>query len=189
MCTFKIVRIIAITLFFSILILVSCKDKDRFATKIKTLDSLHAELDKKTAVFLSLDSQKINTYLKKQQQNMKLLADSLKDTLSVSYFTALTQYKKCEAPFQFLNENYKSILNESLLSKEQLKKLSADLKNDAMEDELVYEYFIIEKMEAEKMSETLTSNYKLAKQTTDTFQKYNEKIEQLIHAIQNKIPY
>ena len=39
------------------------------------------------------------------------------------------------------------------------------------------------------MSETLTSNYNLAKQSTDTFQKYNEKIEQLIHAIQNKIPY
>jgi hypothetical protein len=183
------VRIFSLIALSSLLILVSCKEKDRFAAKIKTLDSLHVELDKKTAVFLSLDSQRINFYLKRQQQNMKLLSDSLKDTLSVNYFNVLTQYKKCEAPLQFLNENYKSILNESLLSKEQLKKLSVDLKNDAIEDELVYEYFIIEKMEAEKMSETLTANYNLAKQSTDTFQKYNEKIEQLIHAIQNKIPY
>jgi len=183
------VRIISILLLCTLLVLVSCKDKDRFAAKIKTLDSLHTELDKKTAVFLSIDSQKINSYLKKQQHNMKLLSDSLKDTLSVNYFVTLTQYKKCEAPLQFLNENYKSILNESLLSKEQLKKLSTDLKNDAMDDEFVYEYFIIEKMEAEKMSISLSANYILAKQTTDTFQKYNEKIEQLINAIKNKNPY
>ncbi len=176
-------------LIFGQLLLTSCKDKDRFASKIKTLDSLHIELDKKTAVFLSLDSQKIKSYYNKHQVNMQLLADSLKDTLSITYLNILTQYKNCESPLQFLKENYKSILNESLLSKDQLKKLSDDLKNEAIEDEFVFEYYIIEKMEAEKMSEALSSNYELAKQTTDTFLKYNEKIEQLIYAIKHKNSY
>jgi hypothetical protein len=164
--------------------LCSCKDKDRFANKIKTLDSLHNVIEKKITDFTSIDTIKLDSYLNDYYNNLKLLSDSLKDTLSINYLMVFNQCNSCEAPLKFIIENYKSILNESILSKQQLKKLSGDLKNGSIEDELVFEYYSIEKMEAEKMSEALSSNYNLAKETSDTFLKYNKKIQLLIHAIE-----
>jgi hypothetical protein len=176
------------TLIVLIFVLCSCKDKDRFANKIKTIDSLHTLIEKKITDFKSIDTLKLNSCLNEYYSNLKLISDSLKDTLSINYLEVFNKYKSCEAPMQFITENYKSILNESLLSKQQLKKLSDDLKNDVIEDEFVFEYFSIEKMEAEKMSEALSSNYNLAKETSDTFLKYNKKIQLLIRAIETQKP-
>ena len=181
-------KFLSFILLNGIFILYSCKDKDRFAGKIKSLDSLQLEIERKITDFSTLDTAKLNASLLEYYSNIKLLSDSLKDTLSMDYLQTLNQYKSCEAPLQFLTENYRSILNESLLSKVQLKKLSTDLKNDAIEDELVFEYYSIEKNEAEKMSAVLSSNFKLAKSTSDTFVKYNKKIQQLIHAIETQTP-
>ena len=59
-------------------------------------------------------------------------------------------------------------------------RLSNALK-DLIEDELAFEYFTIEKIEAQKMSTALESNHKLAKQTLDTLQKYTSIIDKLIN--------
>ncbi len=186
--TLKTVRFKISTLIVLIFVLCSCKDKDRFANKIKTIDSLHTIIEKNITDFTSIDTLKLNTCLNEYYSNLKFISDSLKDTLSINYLQVFNKYKSCEAPLQFITENYKSILNESLLSKQQLKKLSDDLKNDVIEDEFVFEYFSIEKMEAEKMSEVLRSNYNLAKETSDTFLKYNKKIQSLIRAIETQTP-
>ena len=76
--------------------------------------------------------------------------------------------------------NFNYILKDAQYSREQLLKLSSDLKKNLVEDERAFEFYTIEKMEAEKMNEVLQNNYQLVKESIDTFDKYNNEIEKLI---------
>jgi len=90
---------------FIISFFISCTNSERFSAKIKTLDSLETELDKKLAVFLSIDSQKISSSLRDYELTIKLIGDSLTDTLSINQLQLFKEFKNCEAPLIFLNEN------------------------------------------------------------------------------------
>jgi len=173
-CPIFIVLIALSTLF------VSCSNPDKHKEKISTLDSLKAELDKKIAVFLSIDTLKISRNLSTYDANIKWMRENIKDTLSVNYLNALKNYQTVNEPLLFLQSNFNSIAKDAQYSREQLQKLSSDLKKNLVEDERAFEFYTIEKMEAEKLNQVLQSNYQLAKESIDTFDKYNNEIENLI---------
>lgn len=159
---------------------VSCSNPDRHKEKISTLDSLKIELDKKIAVFSSIDTLKIARSISSYNNNIKWMRENIKDTLSVEYLNTLKKYQTVNDPLLFLQGNFASIIKDAQYSREQLLKLSSDLKKNLVEDERAFEFYTIEKMEAEKMNEVLQSNYQLAKESIDTFDKYNNEIEKLI---------
>lgn len=173
------------SLFFIVLIglsalFVSCSNPDRHKEKISTLDSLKIELDKKIAVFSSIDTLKIARSISSYNNNIKWMRENIKDTLSVTYLNTLKKYQTVNDPLLFLQGNFNYILKDAQYSREQLLKLSSDLKKNLVEDERAFEFYTIEKMEAEKMNEVLQNNYQLAKESIDTFDKYNNEIEKLI---------
>lgn len=174
------IRLVFIVLIGLSTLFVSCSNTDRHKEKINTLDSLKAELDKKIAVFLSIDTLKISRNLSIYDANIKWMRGNIKDTLSVNYLNALKNYQTVNEPLLFLQSNFNSIAKDAQYSREQLQKLSSDLKKNLVEDERAFEFYTIEKMEAEKLSQVLQSNYQLAKESIDTFDKYNNEIEKLI---------
>ncbi|MBK6836001.1 MAG: hypothetical protein IPG89_17735 [Bacteroidetes bacterium] len=159
---------------------VSCSNPDRHKEKINALDSLKIELDKKIAVFSAIDTLKIARSISSYNNNIKWMRENIKDTLSVTYLNTLKKYQTVNDPLLFLQGNFSSILKDAQYSRDQLLKLSSDLKKNLVEDERAFEFYTIEKMEAEKMNEVLQSNYQLAKESIDTFDKYNNEIEKLI---------
>jgi hypothetical protein len=174
------IRLVFIVLIGLSTLFVSCSNPDRHKEKISTLDSLKAELDKKIAVFLSIDTIKISRNLSTYDANIKWMRENIKDTLSINYLNALKNYRTVNEPLLFLQSNFNSIATDAEYSRQQLLKLSSDLKKNLVEDERAFEFYTIEKMEAEKMNEVLQSNYQLAKESIDTFDKYNNEIEKLI---------
>lgn len=174
------IRAIFIVLIGLSTIFVSCSNPDKHKEKISSLDSLKIELDKKIAVFSSIDTLKISRNISLYKSNIKWMRENIKDTLSVTYLNTLKKYQTVNDPLLFLQSNFVSILKDAQYSREQLQKLSSDLKKNLVEDERAFEFYTIEKMEAEKINEVLQSNYQLAKESIDTFDKYNNEIEKLI---------
>lgn len=158
----------------------SCSNPDKHKEKINTLDSLKIELDKKIAVFVSIDTLKISRSIATYDGNIKWMKENIKDTLSVTYLNALKKYQTVNDPLLFLKNNFSAIIKDAEYSRQQLQKLSSDLTKNLVEDERAFEFYTIEKMEAEKMNEVLQNNYQLAKESVDTFDKYNNEIEKLI---------
>lgn len=162
----------------------ACSKPDKYKAQITALDSLRLELDKKLAVFNSIDTLKIKRYVDKYYANIKWMKENIKDTLSARYLTALNKYQTINDPLLFLKTNFSLMQKDAAFNKQQLQKLSLDLSKNLIEDEKAFEYYAVEKLEAEKMTEVLQSNYILAKQSLDSFEKYNNEIEKLIATYQ-----
>jgi hypothetical protein len=174
------IRLVLIVLIGLSTLFVSCSNPDRHKGKINTLDSLKIELDKKIAVFNSIDTSKISRSISTYNNNINWMRENIKDTLSITNLNTLKKYQTVNDPLLFLQSNFSSIIKDAQYSREQLQKLSSDLKKNLVEDERAFEFYTIEKMEAEKMNGILKSNYQLAKESIDTFDKYNNEIEKLI---------
>ncbi len=159
----------------------SCTNQAKYTEQVGSLDSLRIELDKKLAVFSSIDTTKISRYTKTYSGNVTWIEQNIKDTVSKEYLNALKNYRGVNEPLLFIRENYANMIKDAEFSKQQLSKLSSDMKNKAIDDEKAFEYYTIEKMEAKKIMEALTINHELTMQSIDTFDKYNSEIEKLIN--------
>lgn len=170
----------------SVLLLVcSCNPGQEYTPKIKELDSLQIELDKDLAVFKSVDTIKLRRCLTTYSNNVKWMEDNIKDTLTADYLNTFKKYKGIDEPITFLVQNYKGLISDVNLSKDQLSKLSLDMKNKVLEEERAFEYYTIEKNEAVQMISALKVNHQLAKESMDTFEKYNNEVEKLITIYKN----
>ncbi|HEY1038940.1 MAG TPA: hypothetical protein VGF30_06015 [Bacteroidia bacterium] len=175
----KYLFLIAVALFFSIIS--SCGNQAKYTSQVTSLDSLRIELDKKLAVFSAIDTAKIGRYVKTYEGNVSWIEQNIKDTVSVDYLNALKNYRGVNEPLEFIRHNYSAMIKDAEYSKEQLNKLSADMKNSVIDEEKAYEYYTIEKLEAQKIMDALTVNHELSKNSIDTFDKYNNEIEKLIN--------
>jgi len=158
----------------------ACSNSTNHKKHSVILDSLRLELDKKIAVFNSIDTSKISRNINIYNANITWMKKHSKDTLSASYLNTLKKYQTVNDPLLFLQNNFSLMIQDAEFNKQQLQKLSSDLAKKLIDEEKAFEYFTIEKMEAEKMTQVLQNNYKLAKESIDSFEKYNNEIEKLI---------
>lgn len=170
-----------IVIIISVLFFASCGNQAKYTEQVNSLDSLRIELDKNLAVFSSIDTAKISRYAKTYSGNVAWMEQNIKDTVSKEYLNALKNYRGVNEPLLFIKQNYGNMIKDAEFSKQQLSKLSSDMKNKAIDDEKAYEYYTVEKMEAKKIMDALTMNHELTKQSIDTFDKYNSEIEKLIN--------
>ncbi|MCD6066108.1 MAG: hypothetical protein K0S33_934 [Bacteroidetes bacterium] len=158
----------------------SCNNEAKYLSQIGSLDSIRVELDKQLAVFQSIDTGKIARYVKTYETNVNWIRENIKDTLPVEYLSALKNYRNINEPLIFVRENYRDMVSDAQLSREQLQKLASDLKSASIEEERAFEFYTVEKNEAKKIMDALAENQQLVKQSVDTFDKYNSEIEKLI---------
>jgi hypothetical protein len=169
----------------AVVLFASCRNGAAYTEKVNSLDSLRVELDKQLAVFQSIDTARVARYVKTYETNVGWIQENIKDTLPVQYLSALKNYRNLNEPLAFVSANYKDMVSDARLSSEQLKKLAADLKSGSIEEERAFEFYTIEKDEAKKIMNAMAENHLLVKQGTDTFDKYNSEIEQLITLYKN----
>jgi len=124
---------------------VSCSNPDKHKEKINTLDSLKIELDKKIAVFISIDTLKISRSIDTYNGNIKWMRENIKDTLSVTYLNTLKKYQTVNDPLLFLKNNFSAIVKDAEYSRQQLQKLSSDLAKNLVEEERAFEFYTVEK--------------------------------------------
>lgn len=165
----------------------SCGGGNNYSPQIKELDSLQVELDKAVAVFKTVDTNKLKTCVGKYDENVKWIGENIKDTLSIEYLNALKNYRTINEPLVFVKANYVDMLGDASYSIEQLKKLAIDMKENNIDPEKAFEYYTIEKNEAIKLMQSLNDNKQLAKESLDTFEKYNGEIEKLIALRRNEM--
>lgn len=129
---------------FSSSVLITACEGNQFADKIQTLDSLSIEVQRLIdSIQLADTASYINAH-QSIENNLKLIQNGLKDTVTREEARFLSDYKMIRKSLGNYTDKIKAIHQELLYTKKQLNNLSKDLSRGYIEASKADEYFSIE---------------------------------------------
>ncbi len=183
-------NIIRIHILFSTILLfvaTSCSNEKKYEKQITVLDSLNSEIEKKLAIFLQIDTIKLDSILTEQQNNLDNVSSLVRDTLQKNEMEILLTYNENMKALQFIKKNSGALIRDAQLNQLQLKNLVNDLKKDVFVEASAFEYYSQEKSEAQKFLTALTENATLYQTEKDRFISLSEKVKSFIESQKNKL--
>lgn len=157
-----------------------CSNEKKFAKQTKILDSLTLELEKGIAVYKTIDTLKLRQKLNEYDKQVRFIAENVKDTISLKDGEVINAYKDLSGAMNYLLLKNKEFTAEVELSKQQLKNLSADMKNSKLEDAKAFEYFTQEQVNAENLLEAINRDINLTRTEINRFDSLNGEIKAFI---------
>ncbi len=179
--TIGIFSALLITLLFSF-----CDHQKKFEKQIHVLDSLKLELEKGIAVYKTIDTARLSRRINEYEQNFNFILEHVKDTLEKKDGEAVNAYKDLKKPLVYLYSKNKDFIIELETSKNQLRDLADDLKNNKIEEARAFEYFQNEKAYTLDLLKQLDKDMNLSKNEFPRFDSLNIKIKELIERYTNK---
>lgn len=165
----------------------SCKLENPYKKHIKELDSLKIVLDEAILYFSQTDSVMCQQKLKTQQVYSTFITERLKDTVTITEAESIQLFLSLGKPLsQFITYRNKW-LNAAKQTSSQLKNLSTDLKNNALEPTEVVEFVGKEKFQAEKTIQELKINSQLIRENLEKYDKTLLTNERIIKKINKGI--
>lgn len=138
----KLILLAFIFITFSALIS-SCAG-NQFADKINTLDSLSIEVERLIDSIKVTDTAIYKSAHKTIEQNLKLIQNELKDTVTQEEARFLSDYKMIRKSLGNYTDKIKALQQELIYTEKQLNNLSKDLSRGYIEASKAEEYFSIE---------------------------------------------
>ena len=157
-----------------------CSNEKKFEKQTRILDSLTLELEKGIAVYKTIDTLKLKQKLAEYEKQTKYIAENVKDTISLKDGEVINAYKGSSNAMNYLLLKNKDFITEIELSKQQLKDLSGDIKNNKIEDARAFEYFTQEQVNAGNLLEAINKDISLAKTEINRFDSLNGEIKAFI---------
>lgn len=129
---------------FSICLLLSSCGSNQFADKIQALDSLSVEVERLIDSIEVADTATFKNAHKSVENNLKLIQNELRDTVTMEEARFLSDYKMIRKSLGNYTDKIKAIYQELIFTQKQLNNLSKDLSRGYIEASKADEYFSIE---------------------------------------------
>ncbi|MFL5753855.1 MAG: hypothetical protein ACJ76F_10650 [Bacteroidia bacterium] len=164
----------------SVLVFSFCSNEKKFEKQTRVLDSLTLELEKGIAVYKTIDTVKLKQKLEEYEKQVKYIAENVKDTISLKDGEVINAYKGLSNAMNYLVTKNRDFITEIELSKQQLKDLSEDIKNNKIEDAKAFEYYTQEQFNAESLLAAMNKDIAIARTEVNRFDSLNGEIKAFI---------
>jgi hypothetical protein len=175
----------SIILFLLGTLLFSCGRSHQYDKQISLLDSTKIVLQVKLNELKKVESNISNLSFGKFETYSNFLNSNLKDTINRSQANALQQFVNSGKIIKQFNESKQELIRQTETSITQIQKLSGDIKENQVAQNVMDTYFHNEKNQAEKLIAVIEQNIRALNLSLVNFKNSTVRTEELIRQINN----